>query len=61
MTCDGESEAFEIGRDDLLLAEHRAALGEGGAELCNLEEGLAVVETVAAIERAAESGTWVER
>ena len=61
LACDGESEAFEIGRDELLLSEHRAALGDGSAELCSLDEGLAVVETVAAIERAAASGAWVER
>ena len=58
---DGEIETFEVDRNRLLLAEHQAALSGDSSLLCSLAEGLKVVETVEAIERAAETGGWVEQ
>ncbi len=61
LACDGDLETFEVDRDRLLIAEHQAALSGDSSVLCSLAEGLEVVETVEAIERAAETGGWVER
>lgn len=60
LDCDGKIESFEVTRDRLLLAEHEAALSGDSSVLCSLAEGLTVVETVEAIEQAAETGGWIE-
>ena len=60
LACDGETEAFEVDRDALLLAQHRAALSGDASILCSFAEGMKVVETVEAVERAAATGGWIE-
>lgn len=47
-------------RDAQYLALHRAVLGGDPSALCTLEEGEAVVRTIAAIEAAATGNAWVE-
>lgn len=59
LTRDTDVERFENGRDATYLAEHRAALAGDGTTLCSLEEGLAVVAMIEAVERAARDGRWV--
>ena len=44
--------------DDVYRLQHQAVLSGESAMLCTLAEGLAVVEAIEAIERAAETGAW---
>lgn len=60
LTLDGRVENFTVARDDTYTAMHRAVL-EGGVGACSAGEGLAVVELIEAIERAARERRWVER
>lgn len=59
LVCDNHEERFENERDATYLAEHRAALAGDGTTLCSLQEGLAVVAMIEAVERAARDGRWV--
>ena len=60
LECDGSVEEFAVDRDSSFVAEHVAALAADDSVLCSLAEGLAVVETVEAVESAARDGRWVE-
>ena len=60
VTADGKDERFDVARDDTYLAMHAAVIA-GRPGLCTADEGLAVVELIDAIERAAATGTWVNR
>ena len=57
---DGKKEGFATERDSSYLAMHRALL-EGSRGVAGLEDGLATVELIAAIEQAAREGRWIER
>lgn len=61
LESDGVVEEFIVDRDAGFIAEHEAALAADESALCSLAEGLAVVEAVEAIERAARDGRWIER
>jgi len=58
VTADGKTEHFDVDRDETFIAEHRAALGSG-ADLCSLDEGLAVMRMIDACEQTAASRQWV--
>lgn len=51
---------FDVARDDTYRRLHRRMLDKDDAILCTLEQGLAVVETIAAIERSSAERTWVQ-
>ena len=49
-------------RDEVLADMHRALLeGDDDVRLCSLEQGMAVVRLIDAIERSVRVGGWVER
>jgi predicted dehydrogenase len=53
-------ETFPVERDTTYSAMHQALLG-GSGEVCSLEQGLATVRLIAAIETAARERRWIER
>lgn len=52
---------FPVGRNDTYQAMHEAVISGPHAALCGFDEGLAVVEMIDAIERAAEEKIWVRK
>ncbi len=56
-----QRETFAVGRDDTYRAMHQAVLAGGDPALCDAAAGAAVVELIAAAERAAAAGSWVRR
>ena len=58
VTFNGQSERFDVARDDTFIAEHLAALGHDSG-LCTLNEGMTVMKMIDACERAAAGHTWV--
>ena len=58
---DGETTSFDVARDDTYIAQHRAVLEGPDDALCSGAGGLEIVNLIAASERAAHSGIWVER
>ena len=56
------TEQHASGRDEVIASMHRALLA-GGADdrLCSLDQGMAVVRLIEAIERSARIGGWVEQ
>jgi predicted dehydrogenase len=61
LTTNGTATHYEVDRDDTYRAEHAAMIANGPGEPCTLGDGLAVLETIAAIEHAARNRTFVER
>lgn len=59
LITDGVEQAFSCQRDDTYLAQHQAMLAGDDSRLCTLEQGEAVMELIAAVERAGHSGQWV--
>ena len=57
-TVDGSLSKVVVA-DELYRAEHECALAGGGSPLCSYDEGLAVVDMIAAAERAAAQSVWV--
>lgn len=53
------AELPSTGGIDTYRAQHEAMLGSADGRLCTLQEGAAVVELVAAIEKAAQEQRWV--
>lgn len=49
----GQATHFDCGRDDTYRAQHLAMIGKGGGSLCPIDDGRAVLDTIAAIEDAA--------
>jgi predicted dehydrogenase len=60
LAVDGTATAFEVGRDDTYAAQHQAMLQGRHEELCTAEDALRVLGTIAAVERAAATGDWLE-
>ncbi len=58
VSIDGRIETFAVERDDVLIAQHKAALAGEGDTLCAADEGLAVVDMIAAAERASAEREW---
>jgi hypothetical protein len=48
-------------RDAVLAVMHSAALSGDAAALCTLDEGMALVRLIDAIERSVALGTWIAR
>lgn len=61
LTENGATAEFKVARDHTYEAEHGAMIAGGAGRPCSLEEGLDVLATVAAIERAAASRSFVTR
>lgn len=61
LEVDGIVEHFEVDRDHTYRAQHLAAISGQWDELCSFEQGMNVMETISAVERAAENGEWVAR
>lgn len=60
ITIDGETEAYTIERDETYAAMHAAVLA-GRPGPCPANDGMAVVELIAAIEQAADTDSWIAR
>lgn len=58
---DAETTAFSVERDDTYIRQHQAMLSGRHEDLCSLREGLEVLGTIEAVERAAATLTWVEQ
>lgn len=61
LEVDGVGERFEIDRDHTYRAQHIAGISGRWNELCSFEQGIHVMETISAIERAAQNGQWITR
>ena len=57
----GVIEDLSVEPDDSYLAQHRALLNGAPAPTCSFEEGLAVLHSVAAIERSRTEKCWIEQ
>lgn len=55
----GSAEAFAVERDDSYRAMHRAMLSGDGGSLCTFDEGIRVMDLIAAIEEANRTERWV--
>lgn len=58
LVCNQETTELKADRDEPIEAMHRAVIDGDGEDVCSGEAGLQVVDMIAAIERAARSGTW---
>lgn len=58
---DGDNEVVTLERDATYRGEHKAMLEGDPSVLCSFEEGLEVMSTIDAVERAAASGEWITR
>lgn len=61
LTENSVSTPFTVDRDHTYRAQHRALIDGGPGTPCSLQAGLAVLATVAAIERAASMRSFVSR
>lgn len=61
LTMNGTDIRFDTGRDETYRAEHRAMIAGGPGEPCSIAAGLDVLDTIAAIERAAASRMFISR
>lgn len=59
LACDGEIETLEVPRDVTYREQHLAVLNSRGDSLCSLQDGLQVMQLIAAAESAATSFTWI--
>jgi predicted dehydrogenase len=60
VTLGGTVRTIESGRDDSYRAMHRAMIEETG-DVCTLQQGLDVVDLIAAVERSAQERRFIER
>lgn len=56
---DGQPRNFSVDRDDTYRAEHRAMLWGDAARLCSIAHAEQVMRLIEAIERSAETRSWV--
>lgn len=61
LQCDLETLEFPVERDSTYIRQHQAILSGDHKDLCSLREGLEVMGTIEAAERAAATQTWIER
>jgi predicted dehydrogenase len=59
LTIDGETRAFEVARDELYLAQHRAALSGDASRLCGFVEADRVMRLIRAAQQAARERRWI--
>lgn len=55
-----EPEIFELDRNTIYRAMHQAALGGDRTALASVKDGLRVMDMIAAAEKAAHAGSWME-
>lgn len=58
---DSSVESFSVERDTTYIEQHKAAIAGRWDELCSRDEGIAVLSTIAAIERSAAIEAWVRQ
>lgn len=61
LEVNGALESFSLERDMTYREQHRAVIEGRTDQLCGLEDGIAVMELIAGIERSAERGEWIVR
>lgn len=61
LTINGRSDYLPVDRDDTYTEQHRRIIEGRTTPLCSLEEGMEIMETIAAAEHAAQTTTWIER
>lgn len=61
LEIDGKQEDIQLERDHTYQAEHIAMIAGDLSIPCSLDEGMEVVATITAAERAARERTWVRR
>jgi predicted dehydrogenase len=63
MSADGGAppRSWSVDGDGVLAELHRAVIEQRTDDLCDLEQGLAVVALIEAVERSAREGRWVAR
>ncbi len=61
LVINGETSRYEIDRNELYKAQHLAAMGNNNDSICNLEQGVAVMELIEAVQEAAKRKTWINR
>ena len=59
LTCDGAEQVFPLQADDTYKSLHRAVLANDASRLCSLADGERVMRLIAASERAAAEGCWI--
>ena len=59
LEIDGKAESFPVDSDQTYIAQHRAVIDGGGSGACSLDEGLAALAMIEAVEAAATHGRWV--
>jgi predicted dehydrogenase len=60
VTLGGAARTIQAGRDDSYRAMHRAMIEDSG-DVCTLQQGLDVVDLIAAVERSAQERRFIER
>lgn len=61
LTINDQTKHFPMDRDSTYAEQHRALIQGRIERLCSLEEGMTVMETIAAAEHSSETATWIER
>lgn len=59
LKVDDEVQAFEVGRDEPYLAQHRAMLAGDTDRICSLAQGEDVMALIKAVEAARDGARWV--
>ena len=57
----GVREEINLDRDFTYQEQHRAMLSDKSQDLCDIQEGLLVLETIEAAKKANKSGIWIQR
>jgi predicted dehydrogenase len=57
--CNGERETFTCERDETYIAQHKAALKGDDDVLCSLDQGMAVLHLIDAVESAVADKKWI--
>jgi len=61
LEVDGESEGFQVKRDDTYRLQHQAAMSRQLEALCTVSESLEVLGLIEGAERAAGRSEWVTK
>jgi predicted dehydrogenase len=60
LACGGDTQSFEIERNQTYADMHRAVLdGDHAGQLCDAEQGLRVVKLIAAFEKSSSTRSWM--
>ncbi len=61
LRINNEVTSYEVNRDHTYLMQHRAVINGDEEQLCGLDEGMAVLNMIKAIEESNGERRWVER